>query len=317
MLALAASPTEATLPPDLDPIVAVLLDHPAGYRAVLVLDATIASALVERTLGGEANGLDGAVAPLRDFERGVLTYALARWLSGSSSRFVAAGVLSSPLAVLEALGPPPHRRWPLDVQLGAVAGCASLWLPAGLPPPDLPRRLPTWASELPIELRVRASSFALAARTLADLRAGDVVLPDGMALMRTPEGIEGDVWLRPRGGTHAWKAVLSGGALRIGEERETITVALERSGRIEKETGVKDGERVLETLGETPVTLSLELARFSLPLGELASLGPGEIVRTGAPIGERVTLRAGERVVAIGELVEVEGEIGVRILELG
>lgn len=76
------------------------------------------------------------------------------------------------------------------------------------------------------------------------------------------------------------------------------------------------GARLLETAGDVPVELVVELARFELPLAELAGLAPGEVLATGRALGERVLLRAGERVVAVGELVEVEGEIGVRVLRV-
>src|SRR5690606_14068738 len=83
-----------------------------------------------------------------------------------------------------------------------------------------------------------------------------------------------------------------------------------------KEVHMSEPDRSLESLGDTPVLLTLELARFTLPLEEIASLAPGEVVRTGAAIGASVALRAGDRVVARGELVDVDGELGVRVLAL-
>ena len=67
--------------------------------------------------------------------------------------------------------------------------------------------------------------------------------------------------------------------------------------------------------GDAPIELCLELARFTLPLDELGALRPGEVLATGRPVGARVALSAGGRTVARGELCEVDGEIGVRILE--
>ena len=40
------------------------------------------------------------------------------------------------------------------------------------------------------------------------------------------------------------------------------------------------------------------------------------VIVTGAAIGTRVVLRAGKQAVAFGELVDVDGEVGVRILEV-
>jgi flagellar motor switch/type III secretory pathway protein FliN len=60
--------------------------------------------------------------------------------------------------------------------------------------------------------------------------------------------------------------------------------------------------------------VSIEVARVSMRIDELAALAPGEVLATGRSIGERVTLRAGDRAVATGELVSVDGEVGVRVL---
>ena len=62
--------------------------------------------------------------------------------------------------------------------------------------------------------------------------------------------------------------------------------------------------------------IRVELGRIIVRVSELAGLRPGEILTTGTPVGARVSLRAGEDVIATGELCDVDGEIGVRILEI-
>jgi flagellar motor switch/type III secretory pathway protein FliN len=42
----------------------------------------------------------------------------------------------------------------------------------------------------------------------------------------------------------------------------------------------------------------------------------GDVFRTGAIVGERVRLRVGGRTVAEGDLVDVEGEVGVRLVRV-
>lgn len=75
-------------------------------------------------------------------------------------------------------------------------------------------------------------------------------------------------------------------------------------------------DSTIAKMGDTPITLHVEVARVETTLADLASLSPGEVLRTGRVLGEQVTLRAGERAVARGELVDVEGELGVQITEL-
>ena len=67
---------------------------------------------------------------------------------------------------------------------------------------------------------------------------------------------------------------------------------------------------------DTPIELCLTLASFTLPLGELAALQPGDVIDTGRAVGAHVTLTASGRAVAIGELVELNGDVGLRVLEL-
>ncbi len=69
-------------------------------------------------------------------------------------------------------------------------------------------------------------------------------------------------------------------------------------------------------VADAPVMLSVELARFTLSVAELAAVRVGEILTAGARIGDQVVVRAGDHVIAEGELVDVEGEVGVRITTL-
>lgn len=293
-----------------DPIVAVLLDEPLGARAALVLDAAIASAIVDRTVGGDGDGLEAVLAPLRDVERGVLAYAIARWIAGRSS-FVIAAVLTSAPALAAHLGDVELVRWPLAVRIGAARGGASLLVPRALEPSTRRVVLPSWAGSLPIEQIVEAGIAVLSSREIASLERGDVVIPDRSSLTIDRGALAGAVSITTRRARRAFTAELVRGELRI-----TGVELRSPSARGAREVTMKDPEAVLDAMGDTPVTLTLELARFTLPLEEIAALAPGEIVRAGVAIGERVTLRAGDRVVASGELVDVDGEVGVRILEL-
>ncbi len=82
---------------------------------------------------------------------------------------------------------------------------------------------------------------------------------------------------------------------------------------------------MIETLLQSPhppsteslrVELEVELTRRRLTLGQLAGLTPGAILPLQLSISEPVTLRVGERVVGTAELVDIEGEVGARILTL-
>jgi flagellar motor switch/type III secretory pathway protein FliN len=82
------------------------------------------------------------------------------------------------------------------------------------------------------------------------------------------------------------------------------------------ETDGASTTEALAAVADAPVELSVEIARFTLSLGEIATLCTGDVLLTGRPIGEHVTVRAGTRAIATGELVNVDGAIGVRIVAL-
>jgi type III secretion protein Q len=67
---------------------------------------------------------------------------------------------------------------------------------------------------------------------------------------------------------------------------------------------------------DVPVDVEVELARLRLSLGQLAALRIGTVLPLRVGTGEPVVLRVGDRAVARAELVDVEGELGARVLAL-
>ena len=67
---------------------------------------------------------------------------------------------------------------------------------------------------------------------------------------------------------------------------------------------------------EVPVTLTVELGRINLPLHRLADLKPGDVLELGRHAREPVELTSNGRLVARGELVQIDTELGVRILSV-
>ncbi len=281
-----------------DAIAAVLLETHDGRRAALLLSVPLASILVDRALGGDGKGLEAASGPLGELERGVLAYVVARWLSAADGELRVAAVLTRSPALIEALGDGELVRWPLDIALGAAQRMtAALLAPARPLPRARTAQIPSWAWQIETELVLSRGVAFLSARELAELSRGDIVLPDHDAIELAGPRI-------------SWRARIEDSALHLESEEW-------RAPRCAHgETKMNDADGSLEKVADTPITLTLELARFVLTLEELARLAPGEVLSTGRAIGERVTLRANEKIVAHGELVDVDGEIGVRILEL-
>ena len=63
--------------------------------------------------------------------------------------------------------------------------------------------------------------------------------------------------------------------------------------------------------------VKLELETITLTVEELAGIHPGYIFETTKPVESPVTMKVNGKAIGIGELVDVAGKVGVRVLSLG
>jgi flagellar motor switch/type III secretory pathway protein FliN len=99
------------------------------------------------------------------------------------------------------------------------------------------------------------------------------------------------------------------GRLVLREGREPVAWAEEES-----DVGEVKKDALLEAVGEAPVVVRVEIGVAEMRAREWASLAPGDVVALGRRVGEAVTLRVSGVSVARGELVDLDGEVAVRIL---
>ena len=286
-----------------DPVVGVVLVGPRNSRLVLEFAPELALALLERVVGGEGQPR-AATGPLTDVERGILLYAVARTLASTPWR--AGAVLTSPLALAAVVGDEGSAAWSATLTCGPTHGVARIWIPDRF---ELVKAPPRPLRGLKLDLCLSAGEAELPASELTSLRTGDVVVLDA-CWWHTDRRLRA----RAIGGTRtSWWCDED---LRITEV-ETGPGAPTGKGRVMSEPQDRSHEtEVISHVGDVPVMLSVEIARLTVPVEEVASLREGEVLATGVPIGGRVVLRAGEEVVGEGELVDIEGEIGVRLLAL-
>jgi flagellar motor switch/type III secretory pathway protein FliN len=64
------------------------------------------------------------------------------------------------------------------------------------------------------------------------------------------------------------------------------------------------------------VTLVVELGRLNLPISRLADLRPGDVLDLSHHAREPVELTSGGKLVARAELIQIDTELGVRILSV-
>jgi type III secretion protein Q len=146
--------------------------------------------------------------------------------------------------------------------------------------------LPDQLGSVAVAASLRNGSATLAASEAAALGPGDVVILDAAP---------GD----------AAALLLPGGLRALGRlEGDSLEV---------REVDVADPDL---GAGDLPVVLDVELASVPVPLRDIARIAPGAVLLLGLDRDGQVTLRIGERAVARGELVDVDGSVGVRVLAM-
>jgi flagellar motor switch/type III secretory pathway protein FliN len=298
----------------------------------VVLDAALAHRLVRIALDLSDEHHEAFEDP--DDELGSVG-RLGLGARGLVAGFVASALhaLAAPLTV--ALAPPDPATLraegtvalALRVTVAGRVGWARLdvprgWLADAARVPTDPMALGALAVEAVVEL----GRTTLGARELEALEPGDAVVFDGVRGVR---GMTDDeAWpARVVAGGHAAEARVSPDA-RVTVAREFVPLA---SAAPSDEAGPEGWEEMfMETrargsvvngapAGETTVLAAAlievvaELARVTLRGDEVLGLGPGAVLRLAGTRGANVALRVGGELWAEGELVDVDGELGVRV----
>jgi len=184
---------------------------------------------------------------------------------------------------------------------------------AGAPPPRWTTEELRSLGATPLSLPIVATLSSATAADIASLRRGDAFLPGRWPLSRTAAdttGWRGRVVLAPPDADTGISAELVEG------HRLVLRGGIEPLEAGEAEMGDSEGSEALITaVGDIPVLVRVEIGEARMAARDWASLGAGDVIALGRRIGERVVLRVGGVTVARGELVEIDGEVGVRIVE--
>jgi len=177
--------------------------------------------------------------------------------------------------------------------------------------PQLPEPTLAELGELPIRLPI-VVGWSLAERAaLADIMPGNAWFP-GAGLWLDASGA-GAVALAAPGQDRGLPATLS---------EDGKIVLREGSVQLSPDAGelMSDPEKpelsLTDAVLDSPVVVRIEVGAVSMSAREWAALAPGDVIESGRRIAEPVVLRVAGREVARGELVNLEGELGVRIREL-
>jgi flagellar motor switch/type III secretory pathway protein FliN len=239
---------------------------------------------------------------------------------GPAERGVLAGVLGP---VFDRVGgcvqldlvPPARERRGRDlvsISFRLETAVASGWLRL-MPPPgaDLSARVGSadaWrarAGRIPVTGCIEIAATSVPAGALTGLALGDAVVFDGV---RSSAFVAASPWNgRLRVGDHAADiAVDGGGKLSIVGGFSPVQ---HEEGNMSASGPDMDATTVLAAAS---IEVVAELGRLSLRGDELLGLAPGAVLAVGArPTG--VSLRVGGEIWADGEIVDIDGELGVRV----
>ncbi|GAB1387144.1 hypothetical protein MASR1M59_22920 [Melaminivora sp.] len=72
----------------------------------------------------------------------------------------------------------------------------------------------------------------------------------------------------------------------------------------------------MASLADLPVRLSFDLGELTLTLAQLQALQPGQALALGRPLAGAVQVRANGVLIGAGELVQIDGQLGVSLSHL-
>ncbi len=275
--------------------IAVILGS-SGDLGALVLGLDAARRLIEAAClepGGKPSAEPRPFAPLLPAEEGILLYltavALADLCPDPVRRPEVLGLVEDPRPYLRL-----HSRDPIAVStlaLRSPAGHLGAWLlaPAAL---DLAARFAPAAVEGATGVDIHVGAVELDPEDVLGLAEGDVIFPDQLTVSVDDRGgWSGDVLLE------------AGPTLRRGR--------IAGAGRIEI---LGDGGA---RPSGGPVRIALSLGHLALPCAPAAALAAGSVLDAAGRLEGPVVLRAGDRIIAEADLIDVDGRPGVRIRRLG
>ncbi len=184
---------------------------------------------------------------------------------------------------------------------------------------------------LPVTLRFDIGWTEVDRGELAHIGEGDVLMFDECRLQA-----QGGLALRV--GKQALRCVLDGSSLKVtqgwkkmmddardrpqNDEEENLDFESELDDAGDDDDEIPGGRETTGAEGEAftidaiPVRLEFDLGERTVELGELRSITAGHVFELGRDLRRAVTIRANGKRIGIGELVNVDGQLGVSILEI-
>jgi flagellar motor switch protein FliN len=293
-------------------------------RVGFAFETPIAHAIVDHMLGFERlpAEMHRQVTPV---EFGIMTFLLARALDRLDAK---PGPLGPWDFTIDRVGTDPFSdrdlgeivTWRWSIQIGNTKGAARLWFPEAIlnrisPEAKQSRSVRPGLLPLASIWRAEAGTITLS-KGISRLKQGAVLPIDDGALTGTVASPRGPLALVCRQDQVVSKidieviANSSGSRVKVcssihHEPQNRNPIAVNPSANPQTSNA--------NPSAEIPVTLVVELGRVSLSLSRLADLKNGDILELGRHTREPVEITSNGKLVARGELVQIDTELGVRI----
>jgi flagellar motor switch/type III secretory pathway protein FliN len=293
-----------------------------AYAALVEAEKTLATHLVARALRRPAPALltdePEPLSRIAGAFAAVVMAVLRRAHTGGATRVLGAGPARETSAhAFDRLGPDP---WAVSLTVlmdneayaarVVVSGAAVLSSPT--PPWSSPVLAALGGTPLAIPVLAAATSVALA--DVESLRPGDAILPrPGERIWPLSRGRRAEgpvpVWLSPPSSDLGVRGHLAlDGRLVLTGELESLVDA-------EAPMDPDANAALVSVLADCPVLVRVEIGEAQMSARDWATVGRGDVIPLGRRVGEPVVLRVGGVCVARGELVQIDGEVAVRVVE--
>jgi type III secretion system YscQ/HrcQ family protein len=326
---------------------AVMGAAPGARKIIVDIDMALAAFAIERLLGGSGEG-DRILRALTDIEEGVLSFLLLKVLSffhgglkGGRELALSLDRFASKVDEIQSCIEAETDFVVVGVRLaaGKCVGYVRILLPGclvserfGQPVPQsgaspaereyMARRIDA-IGDTPVLGHVELAALPdLSADDVANLEVGDIVVLENHQVRKTAEGLEGLVLIKLGAGKN--------GGLRCrllaGEQQRVEVVEIVKQEQPEESVmaeGPAEGAAGAENLAETEgllrdvaAPLVVELGRIRLSAAQVVRLRQGQVLRLPRGPHDPVDLVINGKVFAKGELIEVDGELGVRLVQV-
>lgn len=172
--------------------------------------------------------------------------------------------------------------------------------------PLIQERLRFWPSDTELQwenleanLFLEIGTATISVQEVNNFEPSDIILLDDNGFRR-----EGLIRLR-------LNTVLYCGAQLIAEPNRQITITTDWNIMSDN-----DQKQSVQQINQLPVQLSFDLGQKTLSFNEVKQLRPGYVIDLSQSLPEVVQIRAQNKLIGTGELVDISGRIGVRILSL-